>query len=66
MRSSTCTPAQAARSSRASPAPLTLVANPGGYDLVIDGRAGEAPTHRGLSIDQAATLVKSLSGDVAA
>jgi precorrin-3B synthase len=51
---------------RASPTPLTLVANPGGYDLVIDGRAGEAPTHRGLSIDQAATLVKSLSGDVAA
>jgi precorrin-3B synthase len=51
---------------RASPAPLTLVANPGGYDLVIDGRAGEAPTHRGLSIDQAATLVRSLSGDVAA
>jgi precorrin-3B synthase len=51
---------------RASPAPLTLVANPGGYDLVIDGRAGEAPTHRGLSIGQAAALVKSLSGDVAA
>jgi precorrin-3B synthase len=51
---------------RASPAPLTLVANPGGYDLVIDGRAGEAPTHRGLSIGQAATLVKSLSGGLAA
>jgi precorrin-3B synthase len=51
---------------RASPAPLTLVAKPCGYDLVIDGRAGEAPTHRGLSIDQAATLVKSLSGGLAA
>ena len=36
---------------RASPAPLTLVAKPGGYDLVIDGRAGDAadaswPIHR--------------------
>ncbi len=51
---------------RASPAPLTLVANPGGYDLVIDGRAGDAPTHRGLSIGQAAALVKSLSGGLAA
>ena len=51
---------------RASPAPLTLVAKPSGYDLVIDGRAGDAPTHRGLSIGQAAALVKSLSGSLAA
>jgi precorrin-3B synthase len=51
---------------RASPAPLTLVGKPGGYDLVIDGRAGDPPAHRGLSIDQAATLVKSLSRGLAA
>jgi precorrin-3B synthase len=51
---------------RASPAPLTLVAKPGGYDLVVDGRAGDPPAHRGLSIGQAAALVKSLSGGLAA
>jgi precorrin-3B synthase len=51
---------------RASPAPLTLVGRHGGYDLVVDGRAGDPPTHRGLSIDQAAALVKSLSGGLAA
>jgi precorrin-3B synthase len=51
---------------RASPAPLTLVAKPCGYDLVIDGRAGDAPTHRGLSIGRAVALVKSLSGGLAA
>ena len=51
---------------RASPAPLTLVAKPCGYDLVIDGRAGDAPTHRALSIGRAAALVKSLSHGVAA
>src|SRR6202041_3341405 len=43
---------------RASPAPLTLVANPGGYDLVSDGRPGAPRTHRGLSSGQAAALVK--------
>jgi precorrin-3B synthase len=51
---------------RASPAPLTLVGRPGGYDLVVDGGAGDPPAHRGLSIDQAAALVKSLSGGLAA
>jgi precorrin-3B synthase len=51
---------------RASPAPLTLVGRPGGYDLVVDGRAGDPPAHPGLSIDQAAALVKSLSGGLAA
>jgi precorrin-3B synthase len=51
---------------RASPAPVTLVAKPGGYDLVLDGRAGDPPAHRGLSLDQAAELVKSLSGGLAA
>jgi precorrin-3B synthase len=51
---------------RASPAPLTLVAKPGGYDLVIDGRAGDPPAHRGLSIDQTTALVKSLSEGLAA
>jgi precorrin-3B synthase len=51
---------------RASPAPLTLVGRPGGYDLLVDGRAGDPPAHRGLSIDQAAALVKSLSGGLAA
>jgi len=51
---------------RASPTPLTLVAKLGGYDLVVDGRAGDPPAHRGLSIRQAAALVKSLSEGVAA
>jgi precorrin-3B synthase len=51
---------------RASPAPLTLVGRPRGYDLVLDGCAGDPPAHRGLSIDQAAALVKSLSGGLAA
>jgi len=51
---------------RASPTPLTLVAKPSGYDLVINGRAGDPPTHRGLSIDQAAALVKSLGEGLAA
>jgi precorrin-3B synthase len=51
---------------RASPAPLTLVGSPGGYDLVVDGRASDPPAHRGISIDQAAALVKSLSGGLAA
>jgi precorrin-3B synthase len=51
---------------RASPTPITLVGRPGGYDLVVNGRAGNPPTHCGLSIDQAAALVKSLSGGLAA
>ena len=51
---------------RAPPAPLTLVARSGGYDLVVDGRAGDPPAHRGLTTDQAGALVKSLSGGLAA
>jgi precorrin-3B synthase len=45
----------------AAPAPFTLVATPEGYDLVIGGRAGDAPTHRGLSLASAAALVGGLS-----
>ena len=32
-----------------APAPLTLVARAGGYDLVIDGKAGDTPVRQGLS-----------------
>ncbi|MGI4745691.1 MAG: precorrin-3B synthase [Janthinobacterium lividum] len=38
-------------------APLTLVGHDGHYDLVIDGRAGDAPLHRGLTLDMAASLL---------
>ncbi len=46
---------------RASSTPLTLVATAAGYDLVVDGRAGDRPTRRGLSFGQAAAAVKTLT-----
>jgi precorrin-3B synthase len=45
----------------AAPARLTLVATPEGYDLVIGGRAGDAPAHRGLSLASAAALAGGLA-----
>ena len=51
---------------RAAPSPLTFVARPEGYDLILDGCAADAPAHRGLSLDQAAALVKTLSQGLAA
>jgi precorrin-3B synthase len=51
---------------RASPTPLTLVARPEGYDLIVNGRAGDAPAHRGLATDEASALVRRLSEGVAA
>jgi precorrin-3B synthase len=40
-----------------APARVTLVAGPGGYDLVRDGRAVDAPVARGLTLAQAAALL---------
>jgi precorrin-3B synthase len=51
---------------RASPTPATLVARREGYDLVLNGRAGDAPTYRGLTINQAAELVRTLQKGFAA
>ena len=45
---------------RASATPLTLVARPEGYDLILSGRAGDAPTHRALSLSDAAALIRTL------
>ena len=42
---------------RSAPAPLTLVARVGGYDLVIDGKPGDAPARQGLSLDDIAPLL---------
>ncbi len=39
------------------PARLTLVGRDGGYDLVRDGRAGDVPVLRGLSLDAAAATM---------
>lgn len=38
-------------------ASLTLVGHDGRYDLVVDGRAGDTPLHRGLTLDMAASLL---------
>ena len=51
---------------RAAPAPLTLVATPRGYDLVLDGRAGDTPAHRDLTLEEAEALVTKHSGGLAA
>ena len=40
------------------PAPLTLVGRDGGYDLVMDGRAGDQASRHGLTPDQALELVE--------
>ena len=47
----------------AGPAPLTLVGRDGGYDLVQDGRAGDAPVRQGLSIEAVAELLQALGRD---
>jgi precorrin-3B synthase len=47
-------------------APLTLTATPGGYDLILNGRAGDPPVRRGLALRDAAALVASLSRELAA
>jgi precorrin-3B synthase len=51
---------------RASATPLTLVAHADGYDLVVKGRAGDAPAHRALAIGEAAKLVRRLTEGFAA
>jgi precorrin-3B synthase len=38
-------------------APLTLVARPGGYDLIVDGKASDKPFRQGLTIGEAASLL---------
>ena len=47
----------------AGPAPLTLVGRDGRYDLVQDGRAGDAPMRHGLSVEAAAELLQALGRD---
>jgi precorrin-3B synthase len=41
------------------PADLTLVATPGGYDLIANGTAFDTPTHRGLRAEAIPDLVKA-------
>jgi hypothetical protein len=36
---------------------VTLTATASGYDLVLDGRAGDPPSRRGLSSGEAARLL---------
>jgi precorrin-3B synthase len=43
-------------------APLTLVARPGGYDLVVDGKASDRPVRQGLTIEAAASLLAQTYG----
>ena len=38
---------------RAKPAPATLVAEAGGYDLILNGKACDPPSRRGLSVAEA-------------
>ncbi|WP_158815615.1 precorrin-3B synthase [Methylocapsa sp. S129] len=39
------------------PAPFTLVARKGGYDLVVNGKASDEPAHKALSVEQIASLL---------
>jgi precorrin-3B synthase len=43
-------------------APLTLVARPGGYDLVVGGKASDKPFRRGLTIGEAASFLAQTYG----
>ena len=42
------------------PAPLTLVGRNGRYDVVVDGRPGDAPTALGLDAEEARRLLRTL------
>ena len=42
---------------RPAPTAVTLIATEGGYDLVLAGRAGDAPARRRLSSAEAAALL---------
>jgi len=48
---------------RSAPSPFTLVARDGAYDLVLGGRAGDTPSRRGLSIEDAATALVRDQGE---
>ncbi len=43
----------------AGPAALTLVGRDGRYDLVRNGRAGDAPTLTGLSVEQIVAALRA-------
>jgi precorrin-3B synthase len=45
-----------------TPAPLTLVARDGAYDLVRDGLASTSPDLRGMTLDQVARHLRRLAG----
>ena len=45
---------------QANPARATLVARDGFYDLVVDGRAEDPPTHRGLDLPAARATLAAL------
>jgi precorrin-3B synthase len=45
---------------RSDTAPVTLVGCEGRYDLVLDGRPGDEPSHRGLTAQQARALLERL------
>ncbi len=47
---------------RATASPMTLVAQPTGYDLMNNGRAGDAPARRGLSLVEVASLLAREKG----
>jgi precorrin-3B synthase len=45
----------------AKSAPVTAVARGGRYDLVLDGRAGDAPALRGMAVEQLGPLLQMLA-----
>jgi precorrin-3B synthase len=42
-------------------APFTLVARDSGYDVVLDGRASDAPAHRALSMGEIGSLLARIA-----
>jgi precorrin-3B synthase len=46
---------------RAAATPVTLTATPRGYDLILNGRAGDAPARHGLTLSEAAAFVGGLA-----
>ncbi len=44
------------------PAPVTLIGRESAYDLVLDGRAGDAPLLRGLDLPAIETLLQRFAG----
>ncbi|MFN3615763.1 MAG: precorrin-3B synthase, partial [Rubrimonas sp.] len=44
---------------RPAPAPWTLVAGAGGFDLAVGGAPWDAPVARGLSVDDARRRIES-------